>query len=369
MSWQDEQRRLDEELSAGQLSAEDYERRRDELRSQHTTGDADAGGDQPETGQAQQAATPFPPAFRWETKPDEGNETTQLFTPVDADETQVVTPQPNDTDRTQVVYGGPRAQQGPQRPVARESAPPWASSDLPPMQQPDPVWTRQPEPFESEQPSNAPRIAIVAAVVVVVLLLIGGGVATYWLVSGDGTQADQSPAPAPQQPAAGEQQPPAPQPGADLPDPAGIGGDGQPRVVPTLSELQAADVLTPQEYAVVADAGATASKVVVSSFEDGPTASVLITRLDGGEEAAAVRDELAAVQREAGLKQSEPTQDPGLETYYLFYEPGVVPTVRGFYRSGDLLVRIEVVGPEPRPTASRYDIIVPQQLATLAADE
>ncbi|MPZ66630.1 MAG: hypothetical protein GEU83_14340, partial [Pseudonocardiaceae bacterium] len=270
MSWQDEQRRLDEELSAGQLSAEDYHRRRDELMTQHATGDADSGGDQPEAGQAQQAATPFPPAFRWETRSDEGNETTQLFTPVDADQTQVVTPQPNDTDRTQVVHGGPLAQQEAQRPGAGESAPPWASSDLPPRQQPDSAWTTPPEPFESEQFSSAPRIAIVAAVVVVVLLLIGGGVATYWLVGGDGTQADPARAAAPQPPPAQAEEPPAPPappPGADLPDPAQIGGDGQTRVLPTLSELQAADVLTPEEYAVVADAGATASKLLVTSFE------------------------------------------------------------------------------------------------------
>jgi hypothetical protein len=373
VSRQDEQRRLDEELPAGQLSAADYQRRHDELVPRHPGGAADAANTLPDTTQRDSSATPFPPAFRWESaQPDESDETTQLFIPVAADETQVMNTQPDDT---QVVHGGPGGQQEPQLWGATRSAPPWASSEMPPMQQPDPAWTAHgPGSFASKRSSRAPRVAAVVALAV--MLVAAGGLGAYWLWGPDGaSQAEQPPAgqqrPAPaQQPAADQQPPapPAPRPGSDLPDPAEIGGDGQPRVIPTLSELRATGVLTPEEYAAVTGAGATASKLLVSSFEEGPTASMLIIRLDGGDEAAATRDELAALQEQAGFK-SAPTPDPGLRSLYVVDDPEVGPTVRGYYRSADLLVRMEVVGAEPVPTARRYDIIAEQQLATLPADE
>lgn len=371
MSWQDEQRRLDEELSAGQISSEGYQRRRYELMYRYGGDESNTAGDQPEPESGDQSATPFPPAFRWETRPDEGNETTQLFTPVDADETQVVRPQQNDTDRTQVVHGGSPAQQGRQGWGALDSTPSWASSEVPSTQQPDSDWTSQRQgSFEPERSSRAPLIAVVT--LVVVLLLVGGGFGTYWLLGRDGTpQAGQQQPPAApaQQPGADQPQlpaPPAPRPGSNLPDPAEIGGDGQRRVLSTLSELQAAGVLTPQEYDAMARAGATASKLVVSSFADGPTASILITRVRSGETAATARDELAELQRQAGFR-SAGAPDPGLKSSVQVGDP---VTVRGYYRSGDLLVRMEVIGPEPVATASRYDdTIVRQQLATLPADD
>lgn len=387
MTWQDEQRRLDEELSAGQLSAEGYQRRFDELMSRQPGGEAVAASDQPDTGQEEQNATPFPPAFRWESvQSDESNETTQLFIAVEPDETQVVHPrrddsrfghpQPDDAERTQVVNGGPLAQQGPQRWGAAGSAPPWASSDLPPLQQPNEAWTAYgPDPFESEQSAKGRRVAAIVAVVVVLVALSGLG--AYWRWGPEGTFRAEQP-PAAQQPAAPTQRsaaekqqppaPPAPRPGSDLPDPAEIGGDGQPQLIATLRELRATGVLTPAEYAAVAETGASAFKLLVTSFEDGPTAAMLVLRLDGEDQAAALRDELAALQEEAGF-ESAPTPDPGLRSLYVFADSAVGPIVRGYYRSKDLLVRIEVVGPQPRPTARRYDTIAEQQLATLPADE
>jgi hypothetical protein len=371
VSWQEEQRQLDEELSAGQISQEGYQRRRYELMYRYGGDEVDAAGDQPDPGPGDRSSTPFPPAFRWETRaPDESNETTQLFTPVDADQTQVVSRQPADPDGTQVVHGAQPAQPGRQGWGALDSTPPRTSSDLPPMQQPNSAWmSQQPETFKSSQSSRTPIIAVVA--LVVVLLLVVGGFGTYWLVTRDGgAQADQPvpPAAPAQQPPADQQGPPAPPPGADIPDPAEIGGDGQPRVISTLSGLRAAGVLTPEEYTAVAGAGATASKLVVSSYEDGPRASVLITQLSGADTAAATRDELAAIYQDAGFL-SAPTPDPNMKSFYLVDDPDLDPTVRGVYHSGNLLVRMEVVGPEAVPTARRYDAIVQQQLATLPADE
>lgn len=368
MSWQDEQRRLDEELSSEQISPEGYQRRRYELLYRYGGDEADAAEQQPDPADRRDA--PFPPAFRWETTPpDQSNEATQLFTPVDADETQIVGSQSADPDDTQVVRGAPAAQQPPRQWGGHDSAPSWTPSDLPPMQQSDTDWMRRElESFEPKKDSKTPLFAAIA--LVVVLLLTVGGFGAYWLLGDEGAPQAE-PAAGQQRPAAparqpGPQQPPAPRPGTDLPDPAAIGGDGQVRVVPALSGLQSPGVLTSGEYSAVAGAGATASKLLVTSFADGPTASILITQFDSGAAAAATRDELAGLQQETGFK-SAPTPDPDLRSVYLVEDPQRDPTVRGYYRSGDLLVRIEVVGAEPVPTARRYDTIVEQQLATLPA--
>ncbi len=361
MTWQDEQRRLDAELSAGQLSADDYQRRRYELLYRYGGDEVGSADDEPEPDRN---ASPFPPAFRWETAPpDDSDQTTQLFTPVGEDITQVVSPPVADAERTQVVSGVPQ----------RWGASDWASSAPPSAQQPGPgPVTRGPEAFDLEQSSGTPRVAIMISVAVVILLVISG-FGLYWLWP-DSTSQVAAPPPAQQQPAAPAQPPaadvdvePAPRPGSDLPDPAEIGGDGQPRVISTLGELRAAQVLEPEEFAVLAEAGVTSSKLLVTSFEDGPRATVLITELSSPDTAATVRDELAERQRQAGFK-SAPTPDPGLRSFYLVDDPDLEPTVRGFYRSGDLLLRLEVVGPEPVTTARRYDTIVQQQLATLPAD-
>ncbi|MQA15919.1 MAG: hypothetical protein GEV09_17735 [Pseudonocardiaceae bacterium] len=376
MTWQDELRQLDDELASGQLSAEDYRRRRDDVMTRRY---ADEGG----RGEDQQgkAATPFPPAFRWETAPpDEGNETTQMISPVDANETQIVSPQPVDTDRTQVVSSGLlQTQQGPVGWGGQNPAQPRASSDVPPLQEPNAGWTRQgPETFEAAKPSRTPRI--VAAAAAVVLLLIAGGIGAFLLWGGNGTPQAEAPAADQQRPEAPAQPPPlageqpradpttaAPPPQPPLPGFAEIGGDGRPRTLPTLADLQATGALPPQEFDALKTAGASDSKLLVSSFEDGPQATLLIARLPTAQRAIAARDELARLQRQFGL-QSAPTPDPGLQSFYIVDDPSIGPTVRGVYHNGALLVRIEVVGQQAVPTARRYDLIVGQQLSTLSAD-
>lgn len=358
MTRHDEQRRLDAELSAGQLSADDYQRRRHELLHRDSGHEVGSAGDQPEPDRT---TSPFPPAFRWETAPpDDSDQTTQLFTPVGEDITQVVTPDVGDTERTQIVTGGPER---------------WGASNRPSAQQPSPgPVTQGPEAFELEHSSDTSRLAIMISVAVVILLVISG-FGLYWLWPHSSSQvpappaAQQQPPPAPAQPPPADvDAPPAPQPGSDLPDPAEIGGDGEPRVISTLGELRAAQVLEPEEYAVLAGTDATSSKLLISSFEDGPRATVLITRLGSNGSAAAARDELAELQRRAGFNAA-PSPDPGLRSFYLVDDAEREPTVRGFYHTGDLLLRLEVVGTEPVPTARRYDTIVQQQLATLPADD
>lgn len=339
MSWQDELRRLDDELSAGRLSAEDYRRRRDDLTAQDPAG----------PGDEEPPPAPFPPAFRWETV-------------APSDETQVIPAIEDDAERTQVVSDGPPSY----RPGWDESAPPWASADLPPVWEPAPGWAAAPQFTAPERHSGTGLIVGVVAAVVI-LALVGFGV--YWFVAGEDTpQAGGAPAAEP--PAASEAAAPAPPPSeapappeSTLPDPAPIGGDGEPRTLLTSTDLGAAGVLTPDEFLALEQAGIADSKLLITTFADGPRATILITRVA---DAPVVRDGLAALQEGDDLEPAP--GPPGLSNFLLREDPAGMTVVRGFYTSGDVLVRIEVIGPELVPSARRYDTIVEQQIATLAAD-
>jgi hypothetical protein len=222
VSWQEELRKLDEELAAGRLSADDYRVRRDQvLSSAVTQGDSSpAGGQQPKA------------------------ESTQIIQPVNArpnvqapshESTQVVPNQSFDAERTQAAQSwqsqqpqppyqqpGPASPPGgfpqsapgspaggfqqPQQPwnaPEQDAAPPWGGSEFPPIV---PVgsteWTKQgPETF-ADNPKQGGKGKIVA--IVVAVLLVGGiAFGAYWLwgtgdnTAGGGTEtSEQQPPPA-----------------------------------------------------------------------------------------------------------------------------------------------------------------------------
>src|SRR6266540_2125716 len=99
LSWQEELRRLDEELAAGRISADDYRLRRDSVLSQAVN----LGPQSTPAGTGQQA------------------ESTQIIAPLpgppgqppatpepSADQTQIVNPSVTDgAERTQIAHGGP----------------------------------------------------------------------------------------------------------------------------------------------------------------------------------------------------------------------------------------------------------------------
>ncbi|MGH3977317.1 MAG: hypothetical protein ACRDS9_28985, partial [Pseudonocardiaceae bacterium] len=70
MTRPNEFQQLDEDLAAGRLSSEDHRQRRDAL--MHDAAVA--------AGNAPQVASPFPPAFRWETSsPEAATQVTQVM--------------------------------------------------------------------------------------------------------------------------------------------------------------------------------------------------------------------------------------------------------------------------------------------------
>lgn len=240
MSWQEELRKLDEELAAGRISADDYRVRRDQVLSSavSTGSDADTGNQGEPKAEATQFIQPVSPSAGQQA--DSGEPTTSH----DAEKTQVVpgdavpnqgpggdsertqtvsgwtTERPSgDADRTQVVpgvppqsiagghpprpappgpHGGPgsppagfpQPQQGgawpgqPEQP--EELSPPWAGSDFPPLAaaSTSPDWVRQgPEVFEEGGRSRTLKALGIAGVAV---LLVGIAVAAYFLFRPEG---------------------------------------------------------------------------------------------------------------------------------------------------------------------------------------
>lgn len=193
MSWQEELRKLDEELAAGRISADDYRVRRDQvLSSAVSTGDANAPGD---------GASPQQP----QTPGQQGNsESTQVVRPVNdpqaggqsnAESTQFVrnTPPPGGPAQAPQgwqppAHGGvpqgppgspPAGFQQPQQPAwnapEADATPPWGGTDLPPVSpQAESGWAPQgPESFEETKRSGKGRVIGVVAAVVIVLLAAG----------------------------------------------------------------------------------------------------------------------------------------------------------------------------------------------------
>ncbi len=372
MSWQDELRNLDEELAAGRLSAEDYRRRSDELNAQEPSG-------QPASVDAV-PSPPFPPAFRWETALP--SETTQGTEPVGDDEaerTQVVhgaspptqspptqsppAQSPDDFDRTQVVSAGqrppqhrldrggfsPRSLFEPRN--AQDSAPPWASSDLPPIQEPGSGWMMQgPEAFEPERESGTWRI-VWAVVAVVVLLGLAIGSYALW-------GRDDAPTPQPGPPTAEQQAP-------DPLMPADIGGAEESKDVETFADLDAVGFLTQSELGVLENAAAGDARLLISNFDEGK-ATVLVTRVGSPEQAVVARDELTSLLLSFGFgPRSAP---PGVNAVELPDGAETTPKLRAVYLSGDILVRLEMVGPDPAGVAAKFDDVLSQQLEVLPAD-
>ncbi|MGH3799523.1 MAG: hypothetical protein ACRDTD_05185 [Pseudonocardiaceae bacterium] len=356
MTRPNELQQLDEDLAAGRLSAEDHRRRRDEL-VRDATGAA--------AGAAQQAS-PFPPAFRWETSPPEA--ATQVM--------QAVPPNPS-------YQASPSYQQKPgqvrglfqpvdnppvDNPSADSSAPPWASSDLPPIAEQQRTWMRQgPEVFEtpvSQSRSNQIIIGI-AVLAVLVLGLVGAGVA-YFLSAGPQQNQARSAQPAPSEPTTAARQLPVPPPPSPAPvstsealiePPGEARGGGGPLDLPRLASTN----LLPPPILNALRAGAMTDGVLKTTTEDGNTIGIFAFTLVDEQAATDVVNTIATVQRDGGLKVDESRAQQGLAV--LGSAPGTRSTVyRAVYVLYNRAIFLEVFGPDYDAVLSTFDSVVTQQL-------
>lgn len=376
MSWQEELRKLDEELASGRLSADDYRVRRDQVLSS-----AVSYSENPQQPQQPQEA-PQPP------QQDGSADATQVIAPVsppqqpvqpqnvDAEPTQAVTPNwqsgpPVDPERTQYVanpsppQGFPQApasppqgfpQSGPQPAPwnAPESdvSPPWSGSDLPPANPGggSTEWVAQgPESFDDKPSGGKGKIAWISAAVVVVL--VAAGLAIFFTTSG-GDDVDDGPTAAPATsegsapPSSAANNNPN-QPLLDKIPPTEGAPDGQSGLLPTnrLVELGIVDIdeaalLTSRSVQEVAWRGS--QRQPDASGPGNEKISVTVIPTDSSGTATALAGQLREYYARAGMVLI-PDQLPNIPSDVTFHKLVATPVVyRGTWVSGNNVVRVNV---------------------------
>jgi hypothetical protein len=296
LTWQDELRRLDEELAAGRISADEYRVSRDRVlveaanpAAQHQPGPAP----QPPTESTQLIPPLNPRPIPQESPPPPQQ-------PAELDRTQQVQPgwtvanksSDDDADRTQAVPGAGFQHMGPppmasppggfpQPPGMRQVPPweegfppqwsgaelpastPWSSGEFPVVGVGNEPWLKQgPEVFDKDGSKTGKIVAIVVAVV----LLIGIGIGAYLIWGRDsGGQAGGTPGTSTQgRPTTTTSRPPDPM------DIAKISGTEEPKSVARFADVKALNYLNPVEVAAYETAGATKSAVKIVRRRPGP---------------------------------------------------------------------------------------------------
>jgi hypothetical protein len=405
VAWQEELRRLDEELAAGQISADDYRIRRDQvLSSAVSSGPDPAAGQRP----APQEATQFvpriqppqpqppqpPPPQQGET---EDADKTQIV-PSDADRTQAVggwqTARPGDADRTQAVpgvppqhYAGglpprpapgqnpfpppPGYQQGWQQP-GEEVGTPWGSSDFPPLAPAgSPDWIRQgPEVFETDRRSNTGRIV---AIVVVVLLLAGLGVGGYFLLrpKGNNNQGQPGNNTSTAQPASSRSSSKPPQTSSTPPKPI-VQPTGSTLVDSTftLQRLGEVKILSPEDFDILNRNKIIEAQVVVTKESD-LTRGTWAFKAPDRASAEEIVKEIDQLYRQVNFQPAPGINKEHVSALY-FKPPNAGPNAttvfRAHYIAGNTVVRVESYGPDAAQAAAEFSTLLDAQLAQLPPD-
>lgn len=379
MTWQDELRRLDEELATGRISADDYRSRRDRIMTQAVTQGSDQAPPAPSESTTIISPVRDQPAPGQTADADK----TQIVPgeKVDADRTQSVggwraTP-PEDPNRTQIVPGVPSqpfAGARPPRPAPAPTgdqpsnlppwqteeplAPPWAGQDFPPLVTAGaPDWALQgPEVFETEKKSGAGKVIGIIAIVVALLGIAAGA---YFLFRPDDNQrqAGGGDDTTTESTTTTEEKPKGPI--VDLP------GDQQNMgQIKTFEQVERIDYLTPQEIALYRTGGAGESAVAISIDND-VRIIVLVTTMSSPEAATVAADALATLQIKFNLAERE-SEEGVMAAANSSASNG--PLQRAHYVSGDKVIRIQTQGKDGDEANRLFDQVIADQLERLPAD-
>ncbi|HEU5473189.1 MAG TPA: hypothetical protein VFV67_21300 [Actinophytocola sp.] len=389
MSWQEELRKLDEELAAGQISADDYRVRRDQVLSSAVSADPAGKPGQPNPASEATQITPRPQPTQAQPPADKDDADKTQIVPGDSDRTQAVdswhTARPADVDRTTAVPGvPPQAYAGgmPPRPAppqgylpppgypqqqgwqGEELAPPWAGADFPPLAASgSPDWVRQgPEVFDTGDRSNTGRNLLIGLVVV---LLIGLGVGAYFLFIKDSGQPTAGPGTTTTttQPTTTSTRPKDDLEVAELP-----GTREETAPVETFADAAKANFLTTEEVAAYEEAGATKSRLTVARLPDQNHAYVFTSRAANPGAATTARDSLAQLQLNYGL-QAMTGSPQGVLAAEVPKAADHPATIRAHYVHGSTTVRIQVYGDDIEQVREAFDQVLTEQLKALAAGE
>lgn len=395
MSWQDDLRQLDQALAMGQIAADDYRKRRDQLLAAAAgSATSPAAPEQPSAPQqpappqpvapppppVQQQPSPsqgpdsgpFAPPFRWEPSSD----STQVVAGDNPDRTQVVPPVHGggqDADRTQVFQplGGqqpprsaaqpPWGQQQPGRPDG--APPPWGDDQYgAPVSGLNPTWlTQGPEVFESGGEKKSGTFLKIAIALVVV---IGIGVGAFFIFRGQGEEQPQGGG------TTSQQQPPTStkRPKDDLEIATLPGQAAEKAEIKEFSDVEATDVLKDEEKAAYKNAGAGKARLVTSNLPRSIGALVMTVEVSSAETAKSGATQLAQLQKSFTMKDYTGTVPAGVTAQQFAKSESLPAVIRGHYRHKNTIVRVQVAGDDMAQIAKVFDEILAAQLAELPAD-
>ncbi|QYN24288.1 hypothetical protein [Amycolatopsis sp. DSM 110486] len=399
MSWQEELRRLDEELASGRLSADDYRIRRDQVLSsavgqqdqpapQQAAPSADSTQiitpvsppqgmpqqpqQQPPQQQQQPPAAPQQPAGDPSAERTQAVQSWQMQQHADPARTEYVQPQ---QQPPQAQYSPPGGFQQPASPAGGfpqqqpwnapegDQSPPWGGGELPPLGPSGNDSFRQGPEFFAEKPKSGSGKkvgAIVGAVVVLAAIAFGA----YWLWGRDSGGGNEQPTAQPtQQAPSSAPKPPDPLAVANMPGKAETHDD-----ITSFSEVNSLSYLNPDELEAYQAAGASKAKFVVYHLDNGDQITLLLTQASSPTAAATAADKLMQIQVTNGAKRDTAAPD-GVFATTIDKKDGQSAQERGHYAHGNVIVRIDVSGKGDLSTVKAdFSSALNQQLTTLPAD-
>jgi hypothetical protein len=390
VTWQEELRRLDEDLASGRLAADDYRARRDQVLSAAVTPSAPEPPQPEGTGASQanetQIIRPVTPAQGTPAPanpPQPSAEATQIVSAADvgAERTQAVpnwqAQQPSPAggfQQPQSPPGGfqqPQYNSGPASPAGgfqqqyqqqpawnapeEDASPPWGGSDLPPITPArNSDWVAQgPEAFETKQSSGKGRKIAFSVLGVIVLAGLGFGIWALFINS----PGPDNPVAAPTQqvpvPSTATAKP-LPQPPPIKPEPAdnttalvtppGTVRDGGGSF--DLDKLKTSKLLPDSVVSALQSASMT-SGLLKASTDGSTTIGLYALSLPSSQSASAVAQAYATTQQTGGLPANRDLSLQGVPVYATTSGAGVFRAVYVLYNR---VVIVETFGSD-RPAA------------------
>jgi hypothetical protein len=352
MTWQEELRQLDSALAGGELSANEYRKRRDEILAAASSAQAPSPIIGPPTGPnpvvAAPAAPAAPPASPAPAAPLDAAEVTQVVNvqtgEAEADVTQIITDpaKTNGAEHTQIVTPITDDRTSPAMPQPQwASLPPTGSQQtgvatFPPVAGgPAPTPLDAQDLFTSNKPAqNGPKPWVIAVAVIVVLAIAGGAVWFFGFRDSGGTDtANETPTQTNEQ-----QSPPAPVDITKIDLPGEAAENSGEMDITRASELA---VIAPAEATLLADAGA--SQVTYSGFSDGNYRFLLYSYKSADAAAAAeLTDKILNVQKQLGFTDATVEGVPSGVTLTTVSNKEAA-ALRGVYTYGDQTIQLSVL--------------------------
>ncbi|MGH3491681.1 MAG: DUF1707 domain-containing protein [Sciscionella sp.] len=360
LTWQDEYRKLDEDLASGKLSAEEYRTRRDQVLQSSTSttheppsaaetqtmkpvGPPEASPDR--DSQRHTSASPNPPDADvsgertqvvpgWQTQPESAGAGTQnpragahrQQPPASYGYGQQGR-QPNQPNQPgQQNQGGQQNQPGQQpswNQPSGDANPPWEGAEFPPLAAPSHSnWIAAPgDGFDSAKPSGKGKRILLSGVGVLVVVAIGLVVWLLFIKPGGGQQANAGPNPSGSRSAVQtraqlpEPPPVKPAPANDdaaLVDPPGAARAGGGRL--TLSKVESGKLLPTAVIAALKQGGMTSGALKTST--DGPsTVGLFALAVRDPQAAVTVANAYGIVQRGGGVPTDKALSLDGVEVF------------------------------------------------------